>query len=263
MRAPSPRPFRAFGRNEPSMPTSSFQPTQWSMVRGAAAAEPAVRRAALERLCARYWYPLYAFLRRKGRAPEDAADTVQGLFARLLTGDRFELVEEGPGLFRNWLMTALLNHERDERARDAADKRGGGRAPIPIDAGEGERRLELHGAASDDPEAAFERAWALETLSMARDLLEQEMRLAGRGRVFDALSDHLSGDEPSRPRAEVAEELGLTAVALRVTLHRMRARFRELLLQVVADSLGEREAAGEELEALARALSGGDPGFSR
>ena len=247
------------------MPTSSFQPTQWSMVRGAAGAEPAVRRAALERLCAQYWYPLYAFLRRKGRTPEDAADTVQGLFAHLLGGDRFEGVEEGPGRFRNWLLTALLNHERDVRARDHAEKRGGGRAPVPIDSREGERRLELQGAAEDDPAAAFERAWALETLSMARDLLGQEMGLAGRGPAFDALAGHLAGDEGARPRAEVANELGLSAVALRVTLHRMRARYRELLVQVVADSLGERSAAGEELEALAQALGpgGGGAGFSR
>lgn len=230
------------------------------MVRGAGADEPAVRQAALERLCAQYWSPLYAFLRRRGRAPEDAADLVQGLFAHLLGGDRFEGVDEGPGRFRSWLLTALLNHERDVRARDSAQKRGGGRAPIPIDPAEGEKRLELLGAASDDPAAAFERAWALETLSMARLLLEQEMRGAGRGHVFDALGGHLAEDDGARPRAEIESELGLSAVALRVTLHRMRSRYRELLVQVVADSLGERSAVGEELEALARALEMGDAG---
>ena len=154
------------------MQTSSFQLTQWSIVRGAGASDPAVRQAALERLCAQYWYPLYAYLRRKGRAPEDAADRVQGLFAHLLDGERLGAVREGPGLFRNWLLTALRNHERDLRDREHAEKRGGGRAPIPIDAGEGERRLELQGAATDDPEVAFERAWALETLAMARTLLD-------------------------------------------------------------------------------------------
>jgi RNA polymerase sigma-70 factor (ECF subfamily) len=240
-----------------AMETSSFQLTRWSVVRGAAASDPEVRQAALERLCAQYWYPLYAYLRRKGRSPEDAADRVQGLFAHLLEGDRLGSVQEGPGRFRNWLLTALQNHERDLRDREHAAKRGGGRPPIPIDAGEGERRLELQGAESEDPATAFERAWALETLAMARDLLEQELRSAGKGRVFDVLAGCLTGDAEARPRTELAAQLGLSAVALRVTLHRLRVRYRELLVSVVAESLGARTAAGEELQALARALEPG------
>jgi RNA polymerase sigma-70 factor (ECF subfamily) len=224
------------------------------MVCGAGSSDPHVRQAALERLCAQYWYPLYAYLRRRGRAPDAAADTVQGLFSHLLEGDRFANLEEGPGRFRNWLLTALQNHERDQRDRDLAQKRGGGSAPIPIDADEGERRFELQGAAGDDPRVAFERAWALETLRMARDLLEQELRSQGKGRVFAALADLLS-DEEQRPRAELAGQLGISPVALRVTLHRMRARYRELLVAVVADSLGDRAEAGEELQELAAALA--------
>ncbi|MEM7310312.1 MAG: sigma-70 family RNA polymerase sigma factor [Planctomycetota bacterium] len=242
------------------MQTSSFQLTRWSIVRGAAASDPAVRQAALERLCAQYWYPLFAYLRRKGRSPELAADLVQGLFAHLLDGDRLGSVREGPGRFRSWLLTALQNYERDQRAREHAEKRGGGRPPIPIDAGEGERRFELQGAATDDPEVAYERAWALETLAMGRTLLEQELRGAGKGRLFDALAGCLAGDETTRRREELAAELGLSAVALRVTLHRLRARYRELLVALVADSLGERTAAGEELRALAQALGARDTG---
>ena len=239
------------------MQNSSFQLTRWSVVRGAAASDPAVRQAALERLCAQYWYPLYAYLRRQGRSPEVAADRVQGLFAHLLEGNRFGSVREGPGRFRNWLLTALQNHERDVRDSEQALKRGGGRPPIPIDADEGERRLELQGANTDDPAAAFERAWALETLAMARNLLEQEQRSAGRGRVFDALIECVTAEDEVRPRAELAAELGMSAVTLRVTLHRLRARYRELLVSVVADSLGERAAADEELWALAEALGAG------
>jgi len=228
------------------------------MVRGAGSPDPAVRRAALERLCAQYWFPLYAHLRRRGRSADDAADLVQSLFAHLLSGDRFANVTEGTGRFRNWLLTALQNHERDARDRERAQKRGGGRAPIPIDAGEGEQRFEVQGAADDDPEVAFERAWARETLRMARDLLEQEMRSNGKQRLFDALVDAAFGDEV-RPRAELAEQLGVTGVALRVTLHRMRTRLRELLVAVVAESLGDRERAGDELQQLARALGGQFP----
>lgn len=237
------------------MQSSSFQLTRWSLIRGAVASDPAVRHAALERLCAQYWYPLYAYLRRKGRSPDVAADSVQGLFAHLLDGERLASVREGPGRFRNWLLTALQNYERDQRDRDRAEKRGGGRVPIPIDSGEGERRWELQGAADADPEIAFERAWALETLSMGRTLLEQELHEVGKGKLFESLVGCLLGGDETRPRSELAAELGMSSVTLRVTLHRLRARYRELLVSLVADSLGERAGAGEELDALARALS--------
>ena len=219
-----------------------------------------MRQAALERLCGQYWYPLYAYLRRKGRAPDTAADLVQGTFAHLLSGDRIGQVREGHGRFRNWLLSALQNHEREGRDRAHAETRGGGRAASPIDPSEGERRLELQGAATDDPEVAFERAWALETLAMARSLFEQELRQQGKGRLFEVLGACLTSDTEVRSRADLAAELGMSAVALRVTLHRLRTRYRELLVSVVADSLGGPGEAGEELRALADALGAGRPG---
>lgn len=225
------------------------------MVRGAGSSDPAVRHAALERLCAQYWYPLYTYQRRRGREPDEAADSVQDLFAHLLDGDRFASLDEGGGRFRNWLLTVLQNHERDRRDRDRAHKRGGGVARIPIDGAEGERRLQLHGDATGDPQVAFERAWAHETLRMARDLLQQEMAGHGKAPLFDALAPLLD-QQAAPPHAEIAQRLGIRAVTLRVTLHRMRTRYRELLVAVVAESLGERTEAGAELEALAAALAG-------
>lgn len=234
---------------------SSFQPTRWSLICGAGSPVLAVRQAALERLCLQYWYPLYAYLRRNGRAPDTAADLVQGTFARLLSDDRIGAVSEGHGRFRNWLLTALQNHERDVRGREHAEKRGGGRPTIPIDAGEGERRFEIQGAATDDPVSAFERAWALETLAQARSLLEQELRQAGKERVFELLDACLTGDVEPHSRAHLAAELKMSAVAFRVTLHRLRTRYREILISVVSDSLGGPTEAGEELRALSHALS--------
>ncbi len=236
------------------MNQSSFQPTQWSIVRGAGQADSRIRHAALERLCAQYWYPLYAFLRRKGRDSERAADLVQGLFTKLIEKDGFAGLEQTGARFRSWLLTALVNFERDQVAHEQAAKRGGGRAPIPIDAEDGERRLELAGRADEDPEAAFERAWAEEVLRQGLLLLEQELRSDGKGRLFQVLGPTLSSEGDDRPREELARELGLSSVALRVTLHRLRSRYRELLVQIVADSLGDRREADEELRALARAL---------
>lgn len=236
------------------MNQSSFQPTQWSIVRGAGQADSRIRHAALERLCAQYWYPLYAFLRRKGRDSERAADLVQGLFTKLIEKDGFAGLEQTGARFRSWLLTALVNFERDQVAHEQAAKRGGGRAPIPIDTEDGERRLDLAGRAEEDPEAAFERAWAEEVLRQGLVLLEQELRRDGKGRQFEVLGPTLSPEGDDRPREELARALGLSSVALRVTLHRLRSRYRELLIQIVADSLGDRREADEELRALARAL---------
>jgi RNA polymerase sigma-70 factor (ECF subfamily) len=238
------------------VPNPSFQATRWSIVRGAGAEDPAVRAAAFERLCAQYWYPLFAYLRRGGRSPEDAADLVQGLFTQLLSGDGLERLVEGAGRFRSWILTALVNHARDVRDRDQAQKRGGGRPVIPIDPVEGERRLALQGAPEEDPEVAFERAWALEVLGAARELLEREMRASGRGRLFEALAASLGAAGEAPPREELAAELGLSAVALRVALHRLRERYRQLVVAVLRDSLDGRADPGEELRLLARALGG-------
>lgn len=238
------------------MTTPAFRSTQWSIVRGAGAADDAVRHAALERLCAQYWYPLFADLRRRGRSPEEAADLVQGLFARLLEKDGFASIDEEGGRFRGWLLTALRNHEGHVREADGALKRGGGRGPIPIDAGEGERRFELEGADADDPAVAYDRAWARSVLDQARLLLEREMRAEGHGRQYEVLGPTLTPEGDERPRAELAADLGLSAVALRVALHRMRRRYRELLVRVVSDAVDSEEDVGTELETLSRALAG-------
>jgi len=236
------------------MTPASFEPTRWSIVLGAGASDPAVRRAALEKLCAQYWYPLYAFLRRKGRDPERAADLVQGLFTQLLERDSFAKLERKGGRFRSWLLTALIHHESHQLEHGRALKRGGGRAPIPIDPEDGEHRLQLAGPTDEDPERAFERAWAEEVLHQARLLLEQELGRDGKARHYEVLGPALTPGGGERPLAELARELGMSSVALRVALHRLRSRYRELLIQVVGDSIGERREAGEELGTLAEAL---------
>ena len=237
--------------------TSSFQVTRWSLVHGAGAEDPEVRRAALERLCASYWYPLFAYLRRCGRGPDIAADLVQGLFAKLIETNALGRIAEGKGKFRSWLLSSLQNHERDQRDRDCAQKRGGGRPPIPIDVDRAERRYVLEARRSDSPEALFDRTWACEVLHQATLLLEQEMRSDGRAATFAALAPSLDPHAEAPDRAALAAQLGVTTVAARVALHRFRGRYRQILVRVVADSLGGTEEVGEELRALAQALATG------
>ncbi|MGB0332484.1 MAG: sigma-70 family RNA polymerase sigma factor [Planctomycetota bacterium] len=238
------------------MGDATFHSTHWSIVRGGASADTQLRRVSLERLCNQYWFPLYAHLRRKGRDAHGAADLVQGFFTQLLTRDGLATVTEEGGRFRGWLLTSLENHERDQVAWDQALKRGGGRAPIPIDAEEGERRMEFAGAALDDPSRAFDRAWALSVLDQGLLLLEHELRRRGDARTFEVLGPLLSIGGDVRPREELARELGMKPVALRVALMRFRRRYQELLVQVVTDSVGSAEEAGQELELLSAALSG-------
>lgn len=245
-----------------SMPSGAFKSTHWSAVRGGGSADSELRRVSLERLCNQYWFPLYAHLRRKGRDADRAADLVQGFFAQLLSREGLSTVEEGVGPFRAWLLGALRNHERDEIAREQALKRGGGAVPIRIDSDEGERRLELAGASLDDPARAFDRAWALSVLDQGLLLLEQEMKRSGDGRRFEVLGPLLSIEGDDRPRAELARELGLEPVALRVALMRFRRRYQELLVRVVSDSVVSADEAGKELETLSKALSG-ESGDSR
>ena len=238
------------------MGDATFHSTHWSVVRGGASSDAELRRVSLERLCNQYWFPLYAHLRRRGRDADRAADLVQGFFAQLLSRDGLSTVKDDVGPFRAWLLGALRNHERDEVARERALKRGGGAVPIPIDPAEGESRLELAGESLDDPACAFDRAWALSVLDQGLLLLEQEMKRSGDTRTFEVLGPLLSIQGDDRPREQLARELGMKPVALRVTLMRLRRRYRELLVQVVTDSVGSAEEAGQELELLSAALSG-------
>lgn len=241
---------------EASPTRARFSDTRWSLVARAGGADELRRREALEDLAGTYWPPLYAYLRARGRSAEDAADLVQGLFARLLEGGALaELAAEG-GRFRSWLLTCLVNHERTHRAAEGALKRGGG-AGISIDTEAGERlfaSLEADGA--DAPEALYERAWAMRLLAAARTELEREHLSRGRGEIYRALIGQLDGDGAPEDRAALREQLGLGPVALRVALHRLRTRYRELILAQVRETLEPDGDGRAELDELLRAVSG-------
>jgi len=239
---------------------SSFHTTRWSVVRNAGAADAGARREALEGLCSSYWYPLFAYLRRAGREPDRAADLVQGLFAKLLAGKGFETVKREGGRFRAWLLVALRNHERDVLEGEAARKRGGGRAPISIDVEAGERRYEVEAPTSERPDALFERAWARQVLENALRNLKDEYGRGGRRALFDALEETLRTGEGPTDRRDLAERLGLSSVALRVAIHRLRHRYRAAVLEEVRSTLGKDVAPGGELDCLLRAVgAGGGP----
>ncbi len=237
--------------------TRSFHTTRWSLLAqaGGAGGEPA--RAALSELCAAYWEPLYVWLRRQGRDADEAADLVQGFLAALIERGDLSAVEAGKGRFRAWLLVALRNHVANERDRERAAKRGGGRRPLELDALGAESRLALEPLHHETPERAFLRAWALAVIERARTRLADEHRRAGKSDVHDALAPCLGGEDGRQPYAEIARRLARSEGAVKVAVHRMRRRLGELLREEVAGTLEDPAAIDEELAALRAAL--GDP----
>ena len=231
----------------------SFLTTHWSLVLRAGAVDSVSANAALATLCKSYWYPLYAFVRRKGVGPEDAEDVVQGFFARLLDKHALEQATPDKGRFRSFLLASIQNHLANVRAAQHAQKRGGGQVGLDIDFAHADARFRLE-ARNEDPQKAFERAWALELLARALSGLEQEYRASQRGELFDVLKPELVGGEGA-PYAAYAARLSSNEAAVKVAVHRLRKRYRERLRAAIAETVvGEAEIEAEIAD-LFRALS--------
>jgi RNA polymerase sigma-70 factor (ECF subfamily) len=214
---------------------------------------PDVARRALEELAHAYWYPLYAFARRRGEPPEAAQDLVQGFFAELLERHALERADQDRGRFRAFLRASFLNFCSRQRARDSAQKRGGGRPAVSLDA-DAELRFELEPSHDETAERVFERTWAHSVLERA--LVQVRARYVARdqGALFDGLKPHLVrvGEDAHAPDAAA---LGLTPGALRVAVHRLRTRFKAALEREVADTLDGAADVRDELRDLLQAVS--------
>jgi len=234
--------------------TGSFAPTRWSVVVAAGGHGTADTHAALTTLCEAYWYPLYAWARRRGRAAADAEDLTQGFFAELLEKGWVEAADPGRGRFRAFLLTAFKRHAGRMRDREAAQKRGGDRVRLSLDFDDGERRYALEPAHETTAERVYERRWALTLLERVLDGLRREAEEAGKGGPFLALCGFLPGGTDDRSYAEVAEGLAMTEGAVKVAVHRLRARYRDRLRAEVAETVATPDEVDAELEALLAAL---------
>lgn len=239
--------------NAPDTPHADarFLTTRWSLV---LAAGRGSSRPALESLCRSYWYPLYAFVRRRGEPHERAADLVQGFFALLL--ERGDLVDVAPekGRFRSFLLASLSHHVSNERDRERALKRGAGRTPIQLDAQDAETRYRLEPAHGDSPEKIFARHWALEMLTRTFERLEAEMTTPEEQATFEALKPELQGAAEER-YAPIAERLGTTEGSVRTAAYRLRKRWRALLRAEVAATVADPADVDDEIRGLFEALS--------
>lgn len=242
----------------------AFHPTRWSLVARAQRHAGGERdaREALERLCASYWYPLYAYARRRGLAHHAAQDLVQSFFARLFEKEELALADPARGRFRSFLLAALSSFLANERDAARALKRGGDRARVSIDDAEAERRWSAELAVDAAPERAFERQWAREVLARALAALEAEWTRAGRAELHARLRPLLlEGADASgaalpdgASRAAIARDLSMTENAVRIALHRLRKRYGELVRLEVADTVSDPADVEAELGALFEAL---------
>jgi len=236
------------------MGRGEFLTTRWSLVEAAGAADGERARAALSELCAEYWFPLYAYVRRCGVGADEAQDVVQGLFADLIGRGDLARLTRGVGRFRGFLKTAVRHHLANLRDRERAEKRGGGRVRLAVDFEGAAERFERQGGREADPERAFDRLWALELIERCVAELEAEYAASGRGAVFAELKGALQGGDEGIDYAAVAERLSTGEGALRVAAHRLRKRFGERLRARIAETVARPEEVEPELDELFRAL---------
>src|SRR5262249_21215366 len=235
-------------------PPDRFRTTHWSLVLAARDRASPEARQALEELCESYWYPLYAFIRRSGHNSEEARDLTQEFFARLLEKDYLADVDRDKGKFRSYLLAACKHFLANERDRALAQKRGGGRTGLSFDADAAESRYSSEPQHTLTPERLFERRWVLVLLQSVLNRLRDEQKSAGRGAQFDQLKGFLAGDRAATRYAEVAQALGTTVGALKVGVHRLRGRYRDLLREEIGRTVNSPDEVEAEIRNLFAAL---------
>ena len=233
-----------------------FATTHWSVVLAAGHDSAAGAREALEKLCRAYWYPLYTFVRRQGRSPEDAQDVTQEFFARFLEKEYFGLADPARGRFRSFLLASLKNFLAERHRQAGRLKRGGGKTLVSWDTATAEERFVAEPKDEATPEHIYERRWALTLLEKALSSLGEELTSAGKERVFAELKNHLWGDQGGESYSVIAARLEMTEGALKVAAHRLRQRYREPLREEVAHTVARHEEIDEELRYLIAVIRG-------
>ena len=213
------------------------------------------QKQALETLCQSYWFPLYAYLRRRGCESHEAEDLTQAFFARMLDKKDLQTADPKCGKFRSFLLVRLKGFLSDERDRARAKKRGGGRKVLSLSIENAEGQYSLEPATQLSPEMLFEKAWVLTLLERTMDRLEAEMTKKDRKKLFDHLKVYLTTDKDAIPYQDMATELSMTEGSVRVAVHRLRRQYRRLLRDEIAQTVGDEDQIDEEMGSLFAALA--------
>ena len=233
--------------------SSQFPTTRWTLVVAAGDPRRKDARSALVSLCENYWYPLYAYLRRRGYAPDQAQDLTQEFFMRVLEGRYLDRADPEKGRFRSFILTSLKFFVADEQDRQRAQKRGGG-AGVSFEFSSGEERYQREPGHDETPERIFERRWALSMLERVMERLRDEFVQHGRPENFERMKVFLLGQSEA-PYADLAREMNTSEGALKVAIHRLRKRYRELFRQEIADTVADPAEIESELRYLAAVLT--------
>ena len=240
--------------SDPHRGAARFATTHWTMVLSAGRRSSPQSQAALAALCEMYWYPLFAYARRRGLDANDAADEIQEFFANLVEKRVLDVADPARGRFRTFLLTSLQNFLANQRRRNRAQKRGGGAITLSIDQADAESRYRLEPADPDTPERVFERRWALTVLDRATSRLRDDYAKAGKAEILEQLSPCIGLTARDNSYRDVAEALDMTEGAVKTAVHRMRRRLREFLRDEIAQTVAKPEEIDEELRELIASL---------
>ncbi len=231
-----------------------FATTHWSIVLAARDHDSPQSREALAALCASYWYPLYAYIRHQGYDANQAEDFTQEFFARFLEKDFLGVVNPEKGKFRSFLQACVRHFLANERDKPRAQKRGGGRRVLSLDFSNAEHQYRLEPSHALTPEKLYERQWALTLLDQVLARLQDEWLRSGRGQVFDLLKGFLTGEDRTTSYEQVARAVRMTPGAVKVAVHRLRGRYRELLRGEIARIVDDPADVDDEIRNLFTAL---------
>jgi DNA-directed RNA polymerase specialized sigma24 family protein len=232
----------------------SFDTTRWSVVVAAGSDDSSAARAALATLCETYWYPLYAYVRRRGTSAEDARDLTQGFLTSLLERRDFERLHRERGRFRAFLLASLQHFLANDVARRRTQKRGGGITLLPLTFDDAEDRYRVEPAEPITPETLYERRWALMVLDRVLAHIRREWEAGGRGAEFDELKACLLGQAPSGGYLAIATRLNTTEGAVKTAVHRLRRTFQAALRRDIAETVSDPADVDNEIRYLVRAL---------
>lgn len=231
-------------------PADVFATTHWTVVLAAGRSHTPQSDRALEELCRTYWFPLYAYVRRRGHAKEDAEDLTQAFFARFLEKNYLEGLSAGRGRFRAFLLASLKHFLANEWDKSTRHKRGGRTPPLPLDRQKADTQFQVATSAEPSPDKAFDREWAVALLGRVIERLRVECDAQGRATQFEQLKVFLTAAKGTLSHGQAATALGIDEGAVRVAVHRLRKRYRQLLRAEIANTLDDAADVDEEMRAL-------------
>jgi RNA polymerase sigma factor (sigma-70 family) len=233
--------------------------THWTQVLAAAQGDPMAAAPALEQLCRKYWYPIYVYVRQRSAGSHEAEDLTQGFFEHLLRDEVLKGVDRERGMFRHFLLAVLRNFLANDYHRQRTYKRGKAYVIISLEELHAEQLYAREPADTAGPENGFQRRWAWVLIKQAMTRLQAEYTAQGKQELYSQLEPGLTGETPPGGLAQLALALDMSEGAVKVALHRLRRRFRELLRAEIEQTVARKEDVTEELRHLSTALAAGQP----